>query len=62
MVGNYFASTAVATIHNPSDAGSGKSYSFYEVIESDVKKRHTGKRYVGQLPNGKFLYGKLQAD
>ncbi len=62
LVGNYFAATAIATIHNPTNAEQSKSYSFTQVVESDVKKRHTGKRYVGQLSNGKFLYGKLQAD
>jgi hypothetical protein len=60
LVGNYFASTGVATIHNPANAEHSKSYSFLEVVESSVKKRHTGKRYVGQLPSGIFLYGTLQ--
>jgi hypothetical protein len=55
-----FASTGVATIHNPANAEHSKSYSFLEVVESSVKKRHTGKRYVGQLPSGIFLYGTLQ--
>jgi len=53
---------AVGTIHNPQNAEHSKSYSFSDVVVSDIKKRHTGKRYVGQLSNGTFLYGKLEAN